>query len=57
LQYKLIFFLKCFSNSLVLPAFYNLFVIKEAVLGADIMDVWLDSGVFHWYDLEKDKFS
>ncbi|MCE8169983.1 MAG: class I tRNA ligase family protein, partial [Candidatus Moeniiplasma glomeromycotorum] len=26
---------------------------KETILGQDIMDVWLDSGVSHWCVLEK----
>jgi isoleucyl-tRNA synthetase len=38
--------------SLLQKKFTNL-IDKETVLGPDIMDVWLDSGVSHWCVLKK----
>ncbi|MCE8162684.1 MAG: class I tRNA ligase family protein [Candidatus Moeniiplasma glomeromycotorum] len=46
----------CWFNGSILPLLREKFpnlIDKETVLGQDIMDVWLDSGVSHWCILKK----
>jgi len=46
----------CWFDKSILPLLQEKFpnlLDKETVLGEDIMDVWLDSGVSHWCVLRK----
>ena len=46
----------CWFDGSVLPLLREKFpnlIDKNTVLGSDIMDVWLDSGVSHWCVLRK----
>lgn len=48
----------CWFDGSILPLLREKFpnlINKDTVLGQDIMDVWLDSGVSHWCVLKRQK--
>ena len=50
----------CWFDGSILPLLREKFphlIDKETVLGTDIMDVWLDSGVSHWCVLRKNNLT